>query len=346
MEVKMNKRYIPKTKIICTLGPASSKETVLRKMVFAGMDVARINFSHSTYADYISCIETIRKVNKKYRRRIRILGDLEGPRIRVGYLKGHQPVLIEKNKVVYFVKGDKCQERSIPFDYKGSLKDIEGAKFIYVDDGNIVFKIKSVDEKKIKSKVVVGGLLTERKGINIPGAKLRFPSIIEKDTKDIEFAIDNRFDFIAQSFVRRKKDIIEVRKRVKDRLPECQIISKIEDSEGIRNIDSIMDISDGIMIARGDMGVSIPIYKVPLIQKEIIKKCIARKKFVITATHMLEHMVEYPIPTRAEVTDIANAVIDGTDYVMLSAETAVGKYPAEAVKMMNAIIKYTELRGC
>ena len=339
------RRYIPKTKIICTLGPASSEETILRKMVFAGMDTARINFSHGRYSDYISCMETIEKINKKYKRHIRILGDLEGPRVRVGHFKNHKPLSLKKNKIVYLVKAGEGDEKYIPFDYKGSLKDIEGAEFIYIDDGNIVLKPITVDEERVKARVVVGGILKERKGINIPGAKLAFPPMTEKDTKDIQFAMENRFDYIAQSFVRGRKDVLEVRKKAKDNLPKCKIISKIENREGVRNIDSIIDVSDGIMIARGDMGVSLPIYQVPLIQKEIIGKCNKRKRLAITATQMLEHMVQYPIPTRAEVTDVANAVIDGTDCVMLSAETAVGKYPVEAVRMMNEIIKYTEMNA-
>ena len=337
------KRYIPKTKIICTLGPASASESIIRKMVLAGMDVVRINFSHGTYSDYISFIKTIRRINKKYRRRIKILGDLEGHRIRVGFLKRHKPVFLEKNKIAYLVKGDdKNSDKYIPFDYKGSLKDIKGAEFIYIDDGKIILKIKSLDEEKIKTRVVVGGNLKERKGINIPGARLKFPTITEKDERDIEFAVKEKFDYLALSFVRKKKDVLQVKKRVDEKLPKCRIISKIESREGIRNINGIIDVSDGIMIARGDMGVCIPIYKVPIIQKEIIKKCNKRKRFVITATHMLEHMIEYPVPTSAEVTDVANAVIDGTDYVMLSAETAVGKFPVESVKMMNDIIRFTE----
>jgi len=199
-----------------------------------------------------------------------------------------------------------------------------------------------LDKKKIKTRVVVGGNLKERKGINIPGARLKFPPITEKDERDIDFVIKEKFDYIALSFVRKKKDVLQVKERVDETLPKCRIISKIESREGIRNINGIIDISDGIMIARGDMGVCIPVYKVPIIQKEIIKKCNKKKRFVITATHMLEHMVEYPVPTRAEVTDVANAVIDGTDYAMLSAETAIGKFPVESVKMMNDIIRFTE----
>ena len=194
----------------------------------------------------------------------------------------------------------------------------------------------------LRLKVMVGGLLKENKGVNIPGARLRFPAIAEEDKIDIQFGIENKLDYIAQSFVRNKKDILMVNSLVKRQLPDCLIIAKIECQEAIRNIDEIIQVSDGIMIARGDMGISVPIYEIPIIQKQIIKKANQAKKPVITATQMLESMTENLIPTRAEVTDVANAILDGTDFVMLSAETAVGRYPAEAVEMMNQIIKFTE----
>jgi len=341
---KGKNKTMVKTKIICTLGPSSSTETLIRKMMLEGMDVVRFNFSHGNFAQYISWIKLVRKINKKYRRRIRILQDLEGPRIRIGGLRNHKPVMLKKRHIVWLIKEGLHEENNvIPFDYQGRIAAIRGVKFIYVDDGNIVLKIKEIDKKKIKTEVVMGGILKEHKGVNIPGARLEFPRISEKDKKDLAFGIEQKVDFIAQSFVRDKKDILEIKNRIKDKLPDCPVIAKIENQDGIRNIDEIIDASDAIMIARGDMGVSVPIYKIPIIQKTIIKKCNRKKKPVITATEMLENMVENIRPTRAEVTDVANAIIDGTDFVMLSAETAVGKYPVETVKMMNDIIKYTEL---
>lgn len=332
-----------RTKIICTLGPASSSETVIRKMTMAGMDVVRLNCSHGRMSDHASRIKLVRRVNKKYRRRVRILLDLEGPRTRIGRLRDHKPVLLKKRQVVWLVQKESQEEKGmIPFDYEGPLSSIKGAKFIYIDDGNIVLKIKKIEKKKIKTEVVVGGLLKDHKGINIPGARFKFSSMTEKDKRDISFGLEQKVDYIAQSFVRSKKDVLEVKNRVKSKLPSCKIISKIENRDGIRNIDEIVNISDGIMIARGDMGVSVPIYQVPMIQKTIIKKCNGKRKFVITATQMLENMAEHIRPTRAEVTDVANAIIDGTDFVMLSAETAVGKFPVESVRMMNDIIKFTE----
>lgn len=332
-----------RTKIICTLGPASSNETVVRNMMLQGMDVARLNFSHGNYTSHFSRIKLIEKVNKKYRRHVRILQDLEGPRIRVGRLKGHRPVALKKRQTVWLSQEDVHeQDNVIPFDYEGPLASIKGAGFIYVDDGTIVLRIRAIEKIRIKTEVVIGGILKEHKGINIPGARLKFARISEKDKRDIAFGIEHGVDYIAQSFVRNKKDIEEVKKRVKPGLPSCLIIAKIENRDGIKNIGEIIDSSDGIMIARGDMGVSVPIYEVPIIQKEIIKKCNKKRKFVITATQMLEGMVENIRPTRAEVTDVANAIIDGTDFVMLSAETAVGRYPTESVKMINDIIKFTE----
>lgn len=332
-----------KTKIICTLGPSSSNETVIREMMLGGMDVARLNFSHGNSQSHLACIDLVRKVNKKYRRHVRVLQDLEGPRIRVGRLKAHRPVILKKRQIVWFSQKDVHEhDNVIPFDYGGPLNNVKGAESIYVDDGTIVLKIKAVEGRRIKTEVVIGGALKEHKGINIPGAKLIFPKISEKDKKDIGFGIEAAVDYIAQSFVRTKKDVLEIKKRVRDILPSCKIIAKIENREGIRNVDEIIDASDGIMIARGDMGVSVPIYEVPVIQKRIIKKCNKKKKFVITTTQMLESMTEHLRPTRAEVTDVANAIIDGTDFVMLSAETAVGRYPAESVRMMNDIIKFTE----
>ncbi len=235
----------------------------------------------------------------------------------------------------------RCSPQEIPFDYHGQLGPIKNGHLIFIDDGNICLQVIGKKKNSVKLKVIIGGLLKSHKGINIPEAKLDFGSISQKDVEDIIFCEKNGVEYIAQSFVRTSKDIIDVRKLLK-RGSRCKVIAKIECREAIRNIDEIIDVSDGIMIARGDMGVSLPIYEIPVIQKIIIKKCNHAKKFVITATQMLESMTENFRPTRAEVTDVANAVLDGTDFVMLSSETAVGKYPVEAVKMMNNIIKFTE----
>jgi len=329
-----------KTKIICTLGPASSSETVIRKMMLAGMDVGRLNFSHGKPKELLKRIHLIRSLNKKYRRRIKILGDLQGHRIRVGDLTA--PVLLEKHQTVGVTQQNiKGTERDIPFDYQGPLGSIKNGHHIFIDDGNIALEVIGRAKSKLKTKVTIGGLLKEHKGVNIPEARLEFGAISQKDIQDILFCKKNKVEYIAQSFVRTKQDVSELRE-VLDGSSRCGVIAKIENAEGIKNIDEIIKASDGIMIARGDMGVSLPIYEIPIIQKMIIKKCNRAKKFVITATQMLDSMTENLRPTRAEVTDVANAIIDGTDLVMLSAESAVGKYPVETVDMMNNIIKFTE----
>lgn len=332
-----------KTKIICTLGPASSNQSILRKMIFAGMDVARLNFSHGIHKEHLKKIALIREINKRYHRHIRILGDLEGYRIRIGTLKDSKPIELKKKQTIWLTKEDIKGEGNIaPFDYRGSLDVIKRGANIYIDDGSITLAVKGRSNKCLRTEVVRPGLLKERKGINIPGARLVFEALTEKDKGDIKFCIENKFDFIAQSFVRTEKDILKIKRLINDKLPQCRVIAKIESREGIKNIERIINVSDGIMIARGDMGICIPIYEIPVIQKEIIRKCNMAGKFVITATQMLESMTEHIIPTRAEVTDCANAIIDGSDFLMLSAETATGKYPVESVDMMNKIIRFTE----
>ncbi|MBN2831090.1 MAG: pyruvate kinase [Candidatus Omnitrophica bacterium] len=329
-----------KTKIVCTLGPASANEGIIRKMMLSGMDVVRLNFSHGKPKEMLESIKLIRILNSKYRRRIKILGDLQGHRIRVGGLLA--PVELKRNKVGWLVQKEiKGSADKIPFDYQGQLNVIKIGHNIFIDDGNICLEVMGMGKNSLKAKVVAGGLLKAHKGINIPEAKLDFGGISCKDVDDTLFCVKNNVDYIAQSFVRNKRDILDVR-GVLGKGHHCRVIAKIENREGIINIDEIIKVSDGIMIARGDMGVSLPIYEVPIIQKMIIKKCNKAGKPVITATQMLESMVENLRPTRAEVSDVANAIIDGTDFMMLSAESAVGKYPVESVSMMNNIIKFTE----
>ncbi|MFZ5801132.1 MAG: pyruvate kinase [Candidatus Omnitrophota bacterium] len=332
-----------RTKIICTLGPASESAAVIRKMAEAGMDVARLNLSHGTIAEQRRRIEVIRGFNRAYRRAIKILLDLEGHRIRVGRLKGRKLLELKRRQIFFLRQEDVIGSGNVAgFDYEGPISDIRKGQEIFIDDGNIALKVLSVKGTTIKTEVMTGGLLGEFKGINIPAARLHFSGLSEKDREDLKFAVKEKADYVAQSFVRNIKDIREVADILKPRLPQCQVIAKIEDRAGIKNVSGIMDNCDGIMIARGDMGVSLPLYEVPIKQKEIIKKCNAKNKPVITATQMLESMVNSPRPTRAEVSDVANAILDGTDFVMLSAETAAGKFPVEAVKMMNDIIKFIE----
>jgi pyruvate kinase len=336
----MEKWLMGRTKIICTLGPASASRAVLEEMMLAGMDVCRLNFSHGSPHESLAKIKIIRLLNTKYGRRMKLLGDLQGHRIRVGGLAA--PVLLEKNQVLWLSQQKiSGSQNEIPFDYHGSLADIKNGQQIFMDDGNIALQVTGRAGNGLKVRVVFGGLLQGRKGVNIPGARLEFGGISRKDAKDISFCEEHGVEYIAQSFVCSKKDILDARKALGEG-SRCRVIAKIENREGIENIDGIIDAADGIMIARGDLGVSLPVYEIPIIQKEIIKKCNRAGKFVITATQMLESMTENRIPTRAEVSDVANAILDGTDLVMLSAESAVGKYPVETVSMMDTIIRFTE----
>jgi pyruvate kinase len=312
-------------------------------MMRSGMNVVRLNFSHSILKVHLARIRLIRKLNKKYRLNVKILGDLEGYRIRVGRLNSGRAIKVNKGQIVWLTQENILGKGSlIPFDYKDSLIKIKKGQHIYIDDGNIALLVIGRAKNRVKTKVVIPGSIKEHKGINMPDTKLCFKGLTEKDRENIRFCIENKIDYIAQSFVRSKDDILIIREYLKKYLYKYQIIAKVENREGIKNIDEIIKVCDGIMVARGDMGVSIPIYEVPIVQKEIIKKCNRAKKFVITATQMLESMTENHIPERAEVSDVANAILDGSDYVMLSAETAVGFYPIECVDMMNQIIKFTE----
>lgn len=329
-----------KTGIICTIGPASNTLAVLRKLAQAGMTVARLNFSHGNRAGHARVIARIRAMNAGSSQRVKILGDLEGYRIRIGKLD--QPISLKKNQTLFLSNAAAPRrDDAVPFDHQGDLTAIRKGTLIYIDDGNIALKVVTGNRSLLKTEVLVAGLLKEHKGINIPDVDLGLKGLTGKDRDNIEFCVSNRVDYIAQSFVRTREDILNFRQSVKDRVPGCKIIAKIENREGIRNIDDILAVSDGIMIARGDMGVSLPIYEIAVIQKMIIRKCNRAKKTVITATQMLESMTEHLRPTRAEVTDVANAMIDGSDFLMLSAETAAGKHPVEAAHMMRQIIDFT-----
>src|SRR3989339_1039941 len=332
-----------KTKIIATLGPASSDYTTLRKMFAAGLDVVRLNFSHGTHSEHLQRIEIIRKLNQKYRRAIKIMADLEGFRIRIGHFKGKKSIELKKRMTIWLTNDPShIGDKTIPFDYDGDLRRVKKGQHIFIDDGNIILKAKESSLHGIKAEVIEGGELKERKGVNMPGVKLEFSAMTEKDKIDIAMAIEQKVDYVALSFVRNAGDVKEAAALIKPNLPKCKIVAKVESREAINNIDKIIEASDGIMIARGDMGIAVPIYEIPMIQKKIIRKCNKANKFVITATQMLEHMTEHSRPTRAEVTDVANSIIDGTNFVMLSAETAAGKFPYESVLMMNEIIKHTE----
>jgi len=329
------------TKIICTIGPASSSEKILLKLAKAGMNVARLNMSHGTHQTHEMVIKTIRKLNAKNDLNIKILLDLEGYRIRIGELK--EPIELHKKELI-LLSAVKCQtnKKCIAFDYTGDLNMIPTNTDLFIDDGYLRLKILEIVENTLLLKVIQGGIVKSRKGINIPKLKIPNLSLSRQDKMDIEFGLKHNVDFIAQSFVNNAASISLVVDEVKKNEGNCQVFAKIENGEGVQNIDEIIKASDGIMVARGDLGISLPVYKVPIIQKYIIKRCNKLKKHAIIATQMLETMLNSLHPTRAEVSDIANAIFDQGDFLMLSAETAVGKYPIQSVKMMKKIIDYTE----
>lgn len=332
---------MPETKIIATIGPSSEKESILRKMFIAGVDIIRFNFSHGNYETFSKNIKAIKELNKKMRRAIKILADLKGNRIRVRNIKENIP--LKKGEIIFLTKKNiPSDSKTISFDYSGDLKPIKAGHRIYIDDGTIELEVLSVKKDTIKAKVLIDGILKDKKGVNIPESKLDFPILNSEDKNDLIFALDNSFDYIAQSFVRTAKDITIIKKIVKEKNSKALVIAKIENREALENIDEIIEVSDGIMIARGDLGISVPIYEIPVIQKELLRKAIEKKKMAIVATHMLESMIENNVPTRAEVTDVANAIFDGAKFLMLSAETAAGKHPVESVNMMNKIIIHTE----
>ena len=336
MRMKKNK-----TNIICTIGPASTSRSILLNMMRAGMDVARINCSHGTIRAWENTTAIIRELNTQYRQRVKILVDLEGYRIRTGSFKNGKGILLKKKQRIIFTNNrGRGDENCVSLDYSGSLLGIKKGMAVYFDDGNIALSVLKPGKDTVAAEVVVPGFLKEHKGVNIPGVDLNFSGITEKDAHDIAFALKHKVDYIAQSFVRDQSDMRAVRSFVAG--APVKLIAKIENRQGLNNIDRIISVSDGIMIARGDMGVSLPVYEVPVIQKELIKKCNRARKFVITATQMLESMTEHLRPTRAEVSDVANAIFDGSDFVMLSAETAAGSYPVESVDMMHKIITFTE----
>ena len=333
-----------KTKIICTIGPASENVDTLKSMALSGMDIARLNFSHGTHAYHRRLLRHIRKVSKELKRPVGILLDLEGPEIRTGLLTGGMPVELKKGRDFSLFLDERQGDGSgVSVNYKDLFKSIKGGESVFIDDGAIELKVNRVKGGEAICRVVVGGKLGEQKGVHIPGVDLKFPSLTGRDRDDIVFGLSIGVDYIAQSYVRDADNIREIKKVLKNNgAAALSVIAKIESREGVDNIDEIIDVSDGIMVARGDLGVSIPRAEVPLVQKELISKANRAGKPVITATQMLESMTYNSKPTRAEVADVANAVIDGTDCIMLSGETASGLYPVEAVKEMDGIAKTTE----
>jgi pyruvate kinase len=332
-----------RAKIVGTLGPASNTESTFRALVRAGLDVARLNFSHGTHPEKLSLIEMVRKVANEEGKDICILGDLQGPKIRTGKLENRTPVMLETGKKLVITPRDIPGNADVISTTFLTLADnLQSGARILLSDGLIELRVVAVKGEDVECEVINGGLLGENKGINLPGIAVRVPSLTEKDEADLQFAVKNGVDAIAVSFVRNGDDVRLVKKRVAALGVDTWVIAKLEKPQAIEHLEEILDIADGIMVARGDLGVEVPPEKVPAIQKHIIRRASEHRKPVITATQMLESMIENPRPTRAEASDVANAIYDGTDAVMLSAESAAGKYPVEAVKMMSRIILESE----
>jgi len=333
---------VRRTKIIGTIGPASESKEILRKLFIWGMDIVRLNMSHGDHAYHRDIIKKVRELEKELGKPIAILIDLQGPRIRTGKLIT-DTVLLKRGKTITITSNDVVgNSERFSTNYKNLSKDVKRGDKILLDNGFIELKVLKVSGKDVSCRVVDGGELGEHKGINLPGIKLSTSTLTKKDRKDLSFAIREKVDYIAISFVRSPEDVQEVKKIIKKRRTDISLIAKIEKPEAVKNIDKIIDVSDGIMIARGDLGVEMPAEAVPVIQKDIIEKCNRRGKIVITATQMLESMLDRMRPTRAEASDVANAVFDGTDALMLSEEVAVGKYPVKTVETMSRIAEEAE----
>ena len=328
-------RNLTSTKIIATLGPSSDTKEKIKMLAKAGVTMFRLNSSHADEAEHLRRLTYIREIEKEVGYPIPTLLDLQGPKIRVGLLD--EPIELVQNSIIKFKHQEKYVDGIIPVDYAGIAKDAKVGEKILMDDGKLVLEVVQIENGVLSAKVLCGGLLKQRKGINIPGSTGSINVLTQRDIQYVKFAIENEIDYLGLSFVRDGKDVMELRELIKEHNGKTKIISKIEKPQALKNIDDIILKSSGIMVARGDLGIEISPEKVPIVQKEIIQKANAQRKVVIVATQMLESMIEQPIPTRAEASDVANAIIDGTDAIMLSGETAAGKYAVEAVKMMSKV---------
>ncbi len=332
-----------KTKIICTLGPAVDDENILEKLILKGMNVARINFSHGNHDEHKIRIERFKKVREKLGYAIPLLLDTKGPEIRTGKFEDSQVELKENDSFILYNDDVIGNSKGASVTYKELFKDVKRGSRILINDGLVELEVTEIKNKDIYCVVLNGGVIGNNKGINVPGAEIHLPSLTEQDVKDIKFGIENEFDFVAASFVRKASDVIEI-KKVLEKFGGhgINVIAKIENREGVQNFDEIIKVADGIMVARGDLGVEIPVEEVPVVQKNIIEKCYKGGRPVITATQMLDSMIRNPRPTRAEASDVANAIYDGTSAVMLSGETASGKYPVESLETMSRVAEKAE----
>jgi pyruvate kinase len=335
--------FFNKTKIVATMGPATQNIQLLEEMFNEGLDICRINFSHGDYEAVKQTVANIRELNKKLKSHVGILGDLQGPKLRIGVMKNNKATLVQGKEIDITTKECEGDENKIYITYPQFPLDVKVGETVLIDDGKIHLRVNETNGKdEVRCTILVGGELSSKKGVNLPNTKISLPCLTLKDLRDLDFALELEFDWIGLSFVRSVTDIVDLKEIIRNKGKRARVIAKIEKPEAIREIDNIIDVTDGIMVARGDLGVELPMEQVPLLQKMIVQKCIQASKPVIIATQMMESMITSYTPTRAEVNDVANAVMDGADAVMLSAETSVGKYPVKVIEMMRRIITQVE----
>lgn len=339
-------RKLNKTKIVATMGPSTANIEVLEQMIKAGLNICRINFSHGKYDEINAIINNIRDINKKNKSFVGILADLQGPKIRIGEVENNAVELVAGAQVDFTTRECMGTAKKLYLTYQQFPADVAVGDKVLIDDGKIMLEVTGGNKKDtVHTKVVHGGMLSSKKGVNLPNTKISLPCLTEKDLKDLDFALEQNIEWIGLSFVRSVTDIADLKDIITKKKKHARVIAKIEKPEAIAEIDEIIDLADGIMVARGDLGVELPMEQVPLIQKMIVNKCINASKPVIIATQMMESMINNFAPTRAEVNDVANAVMDGTDAVMLSAETSVGKHPVKVIESMSKIISQVEKEG-
>jgi pyruvate kinase len=332
-----------KTKIIATIGPGSSSKDVLRKLFMGGIDCCRLNLAHGTYQEHLKVINNINELNDELSCNVALLADLQGPKLRIGEVANNSIELKEDKEIAFVTEDCVGDQEKLFINYREFPKDVRIDETILIDDGKIKLRVIQTNGKnKVKAKIIHGGILSSRKGVNLPDTNISLPSLTKKDIEDVNFILNHEVDWIGLSFVRKATDIVDLKEIIKKRKKYVKVIAKIEKPEALNEIDDIIDVADGIMVARGDLGVEIPFDRVPFIQKQIVNKCINNSKPVIIATQMLESMISNFRPTRAEANDVANAVFDGADTLMLSGETSIGKYPVEAIIAMQRVIDYAE----
>ncbi len=332
-----------KTKIVATMGPATADINVLEEMINEGLDICRINFSHGDYEAVKQTVNNIRTLNKKLGCFVGILGDLQGPKLRIGVVKNNAVELVNGKEIIITTNECEGDEHKIYITYPQFPQDVKVGELVLIDDGKIHLQVTSTNKRdEVRATIISGGTLSSKKGVNLPNTKISLPCLTKKDLRDLDFALENDFDWIGLSFVRSVTDIVELKEIIKQKGKKARVIAKIEKPEAVREIDNIIDVTDGLMVARGDLGVELPMEEVPVLQKMLVRKCILASKPVIIATQMMESMINNYTPTRAEVNDVANAVMDGADAVMLSAETSVGKYPSKVIQIMRRVITEVE----